>query len=77
MIVKFGLVSAIAAITIFSGLQPADARGAMPTLHDAWSGAHAEVLPATYAQARQSVAPRRPLVPRRPPADAYGSARGM
>jgi hypothetical protein len=77
MIVKFGSVAVVAAMMISAGLHPADARGAMPTLHDAWGGTRAEVLPAAYAQAPNAVAPRRTLAPRRHHLDALGAAKGM
>ena len=45
MVLKFASVSAVAAIVIATGIQPAAARGGMPTMHDAWSRDHVEVLP--------------------------------
>ena len=52
MIVKFGSVSAVAAIIISAGLLPADARGAVPSLHGAWTRPHAEVFPVAYTPAQ-------------------------
>ena len=65
MIVKFGSVFAVAAIATSAGLHPADARGTMPSMHDAWNRTHAEVLPAAYTPAQQPDTLRHPLAQKR------------